>query len=108
RHLRGGEGGEEDLGEPGNAQVRRREQRAGQLRALRQPPPPRGLARMADADAAMALALADGRALLTIENRDLGTAIGENVTVDWPDVSVLPETGRPNGLRKRRGRLRTA
>ena len=63
---------------------------------------------MADADAAMALALADGRALLTIENRDLGTAIVENVVVDWPGVSVLPETGRPNGLRKRRGRLRAA
>ena len=63
---------------------------------------------MADADAAMALALADGRALLTIENRDLGTAIAEQVVVDWPDVSVLPEKGRPNGLRKRRGRLRVA
>ena len=63
---------------------------------------------MADADAAMALALADGRALLTIENRDLGTTIVEHVVVDWPDVSVLPEKGRPNGLRKRRGRLRAA
>ena len=63
---------------------------------------------MADADAAMALALADGRALLTIENRDLGTAIAEQVVVDWPNVSVLPETGQPNGLRKRRGRLRVA
>ena len=63
---------------------------------------------MADAHAAMALALADGRALLTIENRDLGTAIVEHVAVDWPDVSVLPESGRPNGLRKRRGRLRAA
>ena len=34
---------------------------------------------MADAEAAMALALADGRALLTIENRDLGTAVVEHV-----------------------------
>ena len=37
---------------------------------------------MADAEAAMALALADGRALLTIENRDLGTAVVEHVSVD--------------------------
>ena len=40
---------------------------------------------MADAEEeAMALALADGRALLTIENRDLGTALVEHVVVDWP------------------------
>jgi hypothetical protein len=84
-------------GEPGSAQVRRREQRAGQLRALRQPPSPRGLATMADADAAMALALADGRALLTIENRDLGTALVEHVVVDWPGVSRCPITDARTG-----------
>src|SRR5262245_57295850 len=60
---------------------------------------------MADAEAAMALALADGRALLTIENRDLGTAVVEHVAVAWPGVTTLPEKGRPNGLRRRRGRL---
>src|SRR5436190_21142412 len=59
------------------------------------------------ADAAMALALADGRALLTIENRDLGRAIVEHVSVAWPGVSTLPE-GKPNGLRRRRGRLLAA
>src|SRR5262245_34011746 len=63
---------------------------------------------MADAPAAMALALADGRALLTIENRDLGPAVVEHVTVDWPGISALPDDGRPNGLRSRRGRLRAA
>src|SRR5262245_56104682 len=64
---------------------------------------------MADAEAAMALALlADGHVQLTIENRDLGTAVVERVAVDWPGVSALPEKSRPNGLRKRRGRLRAA
>jgi tetratricopeptide (TPR) repeat protein len=63
---------------------------------------------MADAQAAMPLALADGRVLLTIENRDLGKAVVERVAVDWPGVSALPEAGRPNGLRARRGRLRAA
>jgi tetratricopeptide (TPR) repeat protein len=63
---------------------------------------------MADADAAMSLALADGRVQLTIENRDLGAAVIEHLSVDWPGVSTLPEAGRPNGLRRRRGRLRTA
>jgi len=62
---------------------------------------------MADAEAAMALALADGRALLTIENRDLGAAVVEHMTVDWPDVSALPEP-QPDGLRRKRGRLRAA
>src|SRR3954447_23234597 len=65
---------------------------------------------MADAEAAMALALADGRVQLTIENRDLGVAVVEHVSVDWPGVATLPadETGQPNGLRRRRGRLRAA
>src|SRR5262245_45063651 len=63
---------------------------------------------MADAEAATALALADGRALLTIENRDLGAAVVEHVSVEWPGVSTLPEPGRPNGLRRRRGRLLAA
>jgi len=63
---------------------------------------------MADADAAMALALTDGRARLTIENRDLGPAVVEHVSVEWPGVSKLPEAGRPNGLRRRRGHLRAA
>ncbi|HEY7374029.1 MAG TPA: hypothetical protein VIF57_17845, partial [Polyangia bacterium] len=68
---------------------------------------------MADAEAAIALALADGRVLLTIENRDLGPAVVERVAVDWPGVSRLPpgvdENGhQPNGLRRRRGRLLAA
>src|SRR5262245_44205931 len=63
---------------------------------------------MADAQAAMDLALADGRALLTIENRDLGSAVVERIAVDWPDVSVLPQKGQPNGLRRKRGHLRAA
>jgi tetratricopeptide (TPR) repeat protein len=65
---------------------------------------------MADAEAAMALALADGRVQLTIENRDLGVAVVEHVSVDWPGVTTLPSggTGEPNGLRRRRGRLRAA
>ena len=63
---------------------------------------------MADAEAAMAFALADGRALLTIENRDLGAAVVEHVSVDWPGVTTLPDSGRPNGLRRRRGRLLAA
>jgi tetratricopeptide (TPR) repeat protein len=67
---------------------------------------------MADAEAATALALADGRPLLTIENRDLGPAVVERIAVDWPGVS-LPEGERgesvePNGLRRRRGRLLAA
>src|SRR5438552_3883783 len=65
---------------------------------------------MADAEAAMALALADGRVQLTIENRDLGVAVVEHVSVDWPGVAALPpgDPGQPNGLRRRRGRLRAA
>src|SRR6185436_16823385 len=63
---------------------------------------------MADAEAAMALALADGRVLLTIENRDLGPAVIEHVSMDWPGVSTLPAEGRPNGLRRRRPRMRAA
>src|SRR5262245_22147837 len=46
--------------------------------------------------------------LLTIQNRDLGAAVVERVAVDWPSVSTLPDKGQPNGLRKRRGRLRAA
>jgi tetratricopeptide (TPR) repeat protein len=63
---------------------------------------------MADAEAAIALALADGRVQLTIENRDLGAAVVEHIAVDWPGVFTLPDAGRPNGLRRRRGRLRAA
>jgi len=63
---------------------------------------------MADADAATTLALSDGRVQLTIENRDLGAAVIEHLSVDWPGVATLPEDGRPNGLRRRRGRLRAA
>src|SRR5437763_2580295 len=63
---------------------------------------------MADAEAAMALALADGRVHLTIENRDLGAAVIEHLSVDWPGVATLPRDGEPNGLRRRRGRLRAA
>src|SRR5499427_6686792 len=70
---------------------------------------------MAEAEAAMALALADGRVLLTIANRDLRVAVVEHVAVDWPGISELPqgengkeETGHANGLRRRRGRLLAA
>ena len=48
---------------------------------------------MADAEAAMSLSLADGHVLLTIENRDLGPAVVEQISVDWPGVSTLPEEG---------------
>lgn len=65
---------------------------------------------MADAEAAMALSLADGRVQLTIENRDLGVAVVEHMSVDWPGIAKLPEGegGQPNGLRRRRGHLRAA
>jgi hypothetical protein len=63
---------------------------------------------MADAEVPMALSLADGRVHLTIENRDLGVAVVEQLSIDWPGVATLPPTGQPNGLRRRRGRLRTA
>src|SRR4029453_16986478 len=109
RGLRGGEGGEEHLGEPGQTEVSRRTQgAAGQLRALLPSAHARRLASMADAEAATALALADGRALLTIENRDLGAAGVANVPVGGPGLSPLPEPGPPNGLRRRRGRLLAA
>jgi len=63
---------------------------------------------VADAESAMGLALADGRARLTIENRDLGTAVVEHIAVEWPGVTTLPEPGHPNGLRRRRGQLLAA
>ena len=55
-----------------------------------------------------ALALADGRVRLTIENRDLGTAVVEHIAVDWPGITTLPEPGHPNGFRRRRGQLQSA
>src|SRR6188768_1893661 len=66
---------------------------------------------MADAEEeAMALALADGRVQLTIENRDLGLAVVEHMAIDWPGIATLPPSdgSAPNGLRRRRGRLRAA
>jgi len=63
---------------------------------------------MTDADVAISLALADGRARLTVGRCDLGAAVVERVEVEWPEVSQLPADGSANGLRRRRGRLLAA
>ena len=57
---------------------------------------------MADAAAAMAFTLVDGRGVLTIAARDLGPLLVERLEVEWPgarDVRAATE------LRNRRGRL---
>ena len=110
RPLRGGEGREADLGEPGPAQVRRR---ANEQPSATSPAPVTACsgasAAMADAEVAIALALADGRARLTIETRDLGAAVVEQVVGRLARTSPsCPTTGAPNGLRSRRGRLLAA
>jgi tetratricopeptide (TPR) repeat protein len=66
---------------------------------------------MTDAEVAISLALADGRALLTVGPCDLGTAVVERVQVEWPEwpgLAALPADGLSHGLRRRRGRLRAA
>jgi tetratricopeptide (TPR) repeat protein len=67
---------------------------------------------MADAAPAMALALEDGRALLTVAARDLGQVVVERVEVEWPAPreAIAPHTSAVtiDGLRNRRGRLRLA
>jgi tetratricopeptide (TPR) repeat protein len=55
---------------------------------------------VADAGLAQALALVDGRALLTIAGRDLQSGVVERLEVEWPGRA------RVDGLRNRRGRLR--
>jgi tetratricopeptide (TPR) repeat protein len=67
---------------------------------------------MADAPPAMALALVDGRARLTVTARDLGPVLVERVEVEWPDpdqrLAADPGALTLDGLRNRRGRLRVA
>ncbi|HVZ86933.1 MAG TPA: hypothetical protein VHG72_08185, partial [Polyangia bacterium] len=60
---------------------------------------------MADAAAAMALALVDGRAVLTVAARDLGALLVERLEVEWPEAR---DARTPGELRNRRGRLRGA
>src|SRR3954464_2255862 len=54
------------------------------------------------------LALVDGRALLTIERRDLAPEVAGRIEIEWPTITALPEAGAADGLRYRRGRLRSA
>ena len=67
---------------------------------------------MAPTAPAMTLALVDGKARLTLERRDLGPSVSGRLEVEWPNVTALPEDKgewrQGNGLRNRRGRLRTA
>ena len=56
----------------------------------------------------MALALADGRALLTIENRDSGGRSSSTSRWRGPASRPCPSRDQPNGLRRRRGRLLAA
>jgi tetratricopeptide (TPR) repeat protein len=60
---------------------------------------------MADAPAAMALALVDGRAILTVAARDLGPVLVERLEVEWPGTRRALAVAE---LRNRRGRLRAA
>ncbi len=60
---------------------------------------------MADAAAAMALALVDGRAILTVAARDLGPVLVERLEVEWPGTRRALAVDE---LRNRRGRLRAA
>jgi tetratricopeptide (TPR) repeat protein len=60
---------------------------------------------MADAAAAMALALVDGRAILTVVARDLGPVLVERLEVEWPGTRRALAVAE---LRNRRGRLRAA
>jgi tetratricopeptide (TPR) repeat protein len=60
---------------------------------------------MADAAAAMALALVDGRAVLTVAARDLGPVMVERLEVEWPGARKALAIAQ---LRNRRGHLRVA
>src|SRR5580698_2219435 len=60
---------------------------------------------MADTTAAMALALVDGRAVLTVAARDLGPVLVERLEVEWPGTRRALAVAE---LRNRRGRLRAA
>ncbi|HXT96290.1 MAG TPA: tetratricopeptide repeat protein [Polyangia bacterium] len=60
---------------------------------------------MADAAPAMALALVDGRAVLTVVGRDLGPVLVERLEVEWPGARNALAIAQ---LRNRRGRLRVA
>jgi tetratricopeptide (TPR) repeat protein len=60
----------------------------------------------------MTLALVDGKARLTLERPDLGPSVSGRIEVEWPQVTALPDAKDKsppgNGLRNRRGRLRSA
>jgi len=60
---------------------------------------------MADAMAAMALSLVDGRAILTVAARDLGPVLVERLEVEWPGARSALAVSE---LRNRRGHLRAA
>jgi tetratricopeptide (TPR) repeat protein len=60
---------------------------------------------MADAAAAMALALVEGRAVLTVAARDLGPVLVERLEVEWPGTRRALAIAE---LRNRRGVLRAA
>ena len=60
---------------------------------------------MADATAAMALALVDGRAILTVAACDLGPVLVERLEVEWPGTRRALAVAE---LRNRRGHLRAA
>ncbi len=60
---------------------------------------------MADTTAAMALALVDGRAVLTVAARDLGPVLVERLEVEWPGTRRALAVAE---LRNRRGQLRAA
>ena len=60
---------------------------------------------MADTTAAMALALVDGRAVLTVAARDLGPVLVERLEVEWPGTRRALAIAE---LRNRRGVLRAA
>ena len=60
---------------------------------------------MADTTAAMALALVDGRAVLTVAARDLGPVLVERLEIEWPGTRRALAVAE---LRNRRGLLRAA
>jgi tetratricopeptide (TPR) repeat protein len=60
---------------------------------------------MADATAAMALALVEGRAILTVAACDLGPVLVERLEVEWPGTRRALAVAE---LRNRRGHLRAA
>jgi thioredoxin-like negative regulator of GroEL len=62
---------------------------------------------MGEAAQPTALALVDGRVVLTIADRTLGPTLADRVEVEWPGVGALPSPA-PDGLRNKPGRLRLA